>query len=320
MHLRANKLKICLKRLMPMLIFGIASLAQANECAPERGIAIQVLGSGGPIADDNRASSGYLVWIDGESRILIDVGGGTVLRFAEAGADFRDLDFIGLSHFHADHSADFPALLKSGNFSQRTRSIAVAGPDGKGRFPGLDEFLSRLLDRETGAFAYLAGYLDGSAGLPKIAALEVDSGGEEAMRVYENSDNEIMIDAMHVPHGIVPALAFRITIDDQILVFASDQNGSSDAFVDFSKNASALVMHMPIPEDADGTARRLHAPPSVIGETAKRANVEMLVLSHFMKRSLRHLDQNANRVRSRFDGTINLAKDLACYRVSDQEE
>ena len=320
MHLPAMTLENTIKVLIALALFAMTPHARSSECAPEQGIAIQVLGSGGPIADDNRASSGYLIWIDGESRVLIDAGGGTFLRFAEAGADFRDLDFIGLSHFHADHSADFPALLKSGNFSRRSRPIVVAGPDGRGQFPGLTQFLSRLLDPETGAFAYLAGYLDGSAGLARIAAIEVASANEQAVLVYGDAQDALQIDALHVPHGIVPALAFRIRIGDETVVFASDQNGSNDEFIEFSRNATALIMHMPVPEDASGTARRLHASPSVIGETASRANAELLILSHFMERSLRHLDQNTNRVRSRFNGTIRIAKDLACYRVSNQEE
>jgi ribonuclease BN (tRNA processing enzyme) len=51
-----------------------------------------VLGSGGPIADDGRASTGYIVWVNGETKILIDAGGGTFLCFGEAAASFEDLD------------------------------------------------------------------------------------------------------------------------------------------------------------------------------------------------------------------------------------
>ncbi|GAC1532979.1 MAG: hypothetical protein NVS2B8_21960 [Vulcanimicrobiaceae bacterium] len=38
-------------------------------------LALTVLGSGGPIANAHRASSGYLVSIDGVPRILVDGGG-----------------------------------------------------------------------------------------------------------------------------------------------------------------------------------------------------------------------------------------------------
>ena len=75
-------------------------------CAGSDELMLQVLGSGGPIADDGRASSGYLIWIGGRSRFLIDAGGGIFLRFGEAGARFADLNHIAISHFHTDHSTD----------------------------------------------------------------------------------------------------------------------------------------------------------------------------------------------------------------------
>ena len=102
-----------MKRLI-LICFLVAATGARGEspahCPPAEGVALQVLGSGGPIADDARASTAYVVWIDGASRALIDMGSGSFLRFGQAGASFGELDFVGLSHFHTDHSADFPAL------------------------------------------------------------------------------------------------------------------------------------------------------------------------------------------------------------------
>ena len=138
-----------------------------------------MLGSGGPIADDARASSSYLVWHDGRARVLVDIGGGAVLRLAESGAQFTDLDAVLLSHLHADHSADLPALLKSGYFSHRERSLVLAGPAAGGNarvsFPGTDDFVEALLSSERGAYAYLDGYLDGSDGMPELRVHTLDS-------------------------------------------------------------------------------------------------------------------------------------------------
>lgn len=277
-------------------------------CPSADGVSLQVLGSGGPIADDGRASSGYVVWVDGRSRVLIDVGGGTFLRFGEAGARFVDLDFVGLSHYHTDHSADFAALLKSGNFSARKRSLRVAGPEGAQGFPGLEGFLSALFDSKAGAYAYLSSFLDGANGTPMLTRREVGPG--EPVVVYTGDD--LLVEAMRVPHGIVPAVAFRVTAGETTLVFASDQNGSDPAFREFAAGASILVMHLVVPEGAEGVARRLHAPPGVIGSIAAAAEPGTLVLSHFMARSLRDLDANVALVRERFDGNVVLADDLLC--------
>ena len=238
-----------------MMCVVVATCAAAErQCPPTAGVALQVLGSGGPIADDARASSGFVIWADGKSRVLIDAGGGTFLRFGEAGAQFADLELVGLSHFHTDHSADFPALLKSGYFSGRESPLAVAGPDAGGPFPGLSEYLNSLLDGGTGAYGYLSGYLDGSGGLVKLLPAEVDKGAPAPVVVHRGGERGVVVEAMHVPHGIVPALAFRVRIGASTIVFASDQNGSDRDFVDCAKDATVLVMHWPIPEGATGGA------------------------------------------------------------------
>lgn len=282
-----------------------------DACPPTAGVALQVLGSGGPIADDGRASSAYLVWLDGRSRVLIDAGGGMFLRFGEAGARFADLDFVGLSHFHTDHSADFPALLKSGYFSRRTRPLAVAGPDGNGPFPGLGAWLDAMLAEGKGAYAYLGGYLDGTGGLVRVVPTEVAREAPAPVRIFENAS--LTIDAMHVPHGIVPALAFRVRAGGTTIVFSGDQNLSEPAFLPFARGADVLVLHMALPEGAT-SGTQLHAVPSRIGKFAAETAPRTLLLSHFMARSLRGLDGNVGEVKSRFDGKLLLADDMLCVR------
>ncbi len=271
-------------------------------------MALQILGSGGPVADDGRASSSYVVWVNGVSRVLIDAGGGSFLRFGESGASFDDLDFVGLSHFHTDHSADFAALLKSGSFSERERPLPVAGPAADGQFPGLKAFLVRMLDAESGAYGYLSGFLDGTRGQPMLVTKEV--AGAAPVVVYRKDG--LSVEAMRVPHGIVPAVAFKVSAGGESLVFAGDQNGSNAAFVDFAKGASILVMHLVVPENVSGVAGRLHARPGTVGKVAGTTEAQQLVLSHFMARSLRDIDRNVALVREGYDGKVILAEDLAC--------
>ena len=283
-------------------------------CPPVEGVAVQVLGSGGPIADDARASTAYVLWVDGQSRALIDMGSGSFVRFGEADADFTALDFIGLSHFHTDHAADFVALLKSGNFSGRKRELPIAGPSGTDRFPGLNEFLAANLDKDTGAYRYLGGYLNGAGSQTRLVPSEVsdDSG---SLNLLEDTASELAVYAQPVPHGIVPALGFRVEVRGRSFVFASDQNGSDPDFVTFAKGADLLVMHMVIPEGAGNRAKQLHAEPSRIGEIAAAADADVLLLSHFMARSLRNLEDNVAAVVNAFDGQYLLAEDLLCVAI-----
>jgi len=283
-----------------------------TQCALAEGLTLQVLGSGGPIADDGRASTAYLLWVNGLSRFQIDAGGGSFVRFGQTGARFEDLSHIAISHFHTDHSTDLVALLKSGYFSNRRRGLSISGPAGGGDYPGMGTYLDRMIGPENGAYAYLAGYLDGSAGLVELEWGEIDSKIEKASLVYTDPGDEIEITAMGVPHGPVPALAYRIRIGRQSIVFAGDHNGGSKALVDFAREVDILVMHLPVPEGTVGVGRKLHAPPGVIGDIAASTGARKLVLSHFMARSLKNMETSLAEIRSRYTGSLVIADDLAC--------
>ena len=83
------------------LIVG-APFAAAQTCGSHR-LAVQILGSGGPFPSSS-ASTGYIVWLDGRSAVLVDAGGGVFLRFGESGARIEELEFLAISHLH-------PAIL-----------------------------------------------------------------------------------------------------------------------------------------------------------------------------------------------------------------
>ena len=96
-----------------------------------------------------RASSSYVLWVDGRSRLMVDAGGGSFLRFGESGAQLADLDLLALSHFHPDHVSDLPAILWGDRLRQEP--LRIAGPSGNEAVPALNLFLSRLFDPEDGA-------------------------------------------------------------------------------------------------------------------------------------------------------------------------
>jgi ribonuclease BN (tRNA processing enzyme) len=304
-------------------------VALALVCAPSdalaakctgRGIELQVLGSGGPELQDKRASSSYLIWRDGKARVLVDSGGGSALRFGEAGAAMSDLDLVLFTHLHADHSADFAALVKSSYFEDRSRPLPVFGPPGNERFPATTEFLRDLFDAKHGAWRYLSEYLAGGADSYALQAHDVVPGAKEIKTVYRDSGIEAA--AAQVIHGDVPALAWRVDIGGKRIAFSGDTNGDpgdgSGNLERLAENADLLVAHNAIPEGAVGPVRFLHMPPSVIGNIAAAGHVKALVLSHRMLRTLGQEDQTRAVVAARYHGPLTFADDLDCYFLSSR--
>src|SRR4029077_5508984 len=124
-----------------LLLCGFSPSAAAQSCGSQ-GVAVQVLGSGGPELQDKRASSSYLLWEDGQAKAIIDAGGGSALRFGESGAQMSQPDVLLFTHFHVDHSADFAALIKSSWFGDRSRPLPIYGPPGNDFMPATAEFVS----------------------------------------------------------------------------------------------------------------------------------------------------------------------------------
>ena len=291
--------------------------AQAASCSGQ-GVELQVLGSGGPEMQDKRASSSYLIWRNGKASVLVDTGGGSSLRFGQAGAQMADLDIVLFTHMHADHSADFPALIKSSYFEDRQRPLPVYGPPGNGRFPSVTEFIHALFNEKTGAYRYLSDYLPAN----KIAGEDSYAIQPHDVTLEPNEQKPVAeIDGTHifatpVIHGSVPALAWRIEADGKSIVFSGDGNGNNGNLEKLAENADILVAHNAVPEGATGVERALHMPPSVIGRIAATARVKKLVLSHRMLRTLGKEPQTSNAINKQYKGPVSFADDLDCFSLS----
>lgn len=299
----------CAGRPSPQTVVIEGAAANGDPCAPTQGVALQILGSGGPIPDDGRASAGYLVWVDGEARVLVDAGGGTFDRFGQSGAQLGRVDAIAISHLHTDHSAELPAFVKGMFFMPRREApIVLAGPAAKGVFPGLEEFAQGLFG-ECGLYRYLSWSLKPGQGSADLQLHEVPLDAK-VHRVL--TDDGLKVDAVSVEHGSVPALAFRVEVGGRTLVFSGDQNGNNPQFVEFAKQADVLVMHHAIPERSDPVSSFLHVKPSEIADVASQSKARRLVLSHHMERSLRQLDDATSSISKRYDGPVVVGEDLMC--------
>ncbi|HWW24200.1 MAG TPA: MBL fold metallo-hydrolase [Edaphobacter sp.] len=260
---------------------------------------------------DKRASSSYLVWESGQPRILIDAGGGSALRFGESGAQMSQLDVILFTHFHVDHSGDFAALIKSSWFEDRKRPLPIYGPPGNDFMPSTTEFVSDLFGDKHGAYRYLSELLVPGQGGSYLMQPHNVVASSTPVAVFHSGD--LSASAVRVIHGPVPALAWRVEIGGKVIVFSGDTNGEGEGLIRLAKNADLFIAHNAVPEGVVGIERRLHMPPSVIGQIAEDANVKRLVLSHRMLRTLGKEDQTQSEIRKRYSGPLAFANDLDCF-------
>jgi|ERR1700733_858884 ribonuclease BN (tRNA processing enzyme) len=298
--------------LVSLLAVCGASPVTAQSCG-SAGLAVQVLGSGGPELQDKRASTSYLIWLNGRARVMVDAGGGSALRFGESGAQMSQVDVFLFSHFHVDHSGDFPALVFSSWFGDRSRPLPIFGPSANKFMPSTTEFVSDLFSEPHGAWRYLSDLVEpGSERSYQLQPHNV-APSQVPVLVFRNADMAAY--AVSVVHGVFPSLAWRVEIGGKRIVFSGDTDGEGEGLTQLASKADLFVAHNAVPEGATGVERRLHMPPSMIGTIAANAHVQQLVLSHRMLRTLGKESETEAEIRRRYSGPILFANDLDCFPV-----
>jgi ribonuclease BN (tRNA processing enzyme) len=272
-----------------------------------------VLGAGGPGLDDGSASSGYLVWVDGRARVLVDTGPGTALNYEKSGADFADLVAIVYTHLHPDHSSDLPAFVQGSEQAGRTEDLPLYGPAGNDLVPGVNDWIDRLIG-PNGSWPLLSDYLSSlSSGGYKLIPYQMDASGRSAANAFRRDG--ISLTAIPTDNGRVPALAWRVDVEGVGITFTGDTANRRQTVAGLAEGSAILVAHHAVPESVRGAERERHMPPSQIGRIAEQADVNMVILSHRTARTRGRESQSRDVIRESFRGGLVFANDLECWET-----
>lgn len=283
-----------------------------RQCGLE-GIYVQALGAGGGSFDDAQASSGYLIWVDGKARILVDAGPGTALRFQESGADFRDLEAMVFTQAQTQHIADLPAFVLGSIHAGRTEPLPIFGPGGSDPMPGFLEWIDLAMG-PTGAHRDLADMFSGfSRAGYRINPTEIDHRSRSRWSGFRRGD--ITLSAIGTDHGNQPALAWRVDVSGIGITFTGSTANRRQLLNDLAAGSVILVAHHAIPENARGSVREEFMIPSEIGRLAVETDVNRVVLSHRTPRTRGRETQSRDEIREHFRGSVVFANDLDCWRT-----
>ncbi len=301
-------------RFLFILFIFISACSQKSSIAQKSlscsNLQLQVLGAGGPEIDDGLASSSFLIWIDGKASIMVDAGGGSSFNFEKSGADFNHLQAILLTHFHVDHSAALPVYIKAGYFTGRDQSLAIFGPAEGGGFPSTENFIAAFFsDQQQSVYPYLS---DNFRQQQSTDFLINAQSVQPNNKIWRRQLNKVLsIESINVDHGPVPAIAWRVNVNQCSLTFSGDMNGTSGNLPILAKNTNLLIANNAIPQNANSFAKYLHMEPDMIGKIANKANAKQLVLTHFMLRSVDSKKKTQELIKKSYSGPITVAQELA---------
>lgn len=241
---------------------------------------LTVLGAGTCIPYPGYSPAGYLVMIGGMP-VLLDAGPGTLVRLADQGISYRDLDFVLISHLHPDHVLDLLTLLQASNATpgwQRVKPLNVFGCQ------GFETFLDKLFS-----------IFDGTA--PESFPLQVHE------LTPEHVDFGTWSLHTALTHHTDESLAFRLTEGSHSLVYSGDV-ASPESLIQLAQGADLLLIECSLP---DGWQTPDHLVPAQVGELARDAGVGSVVLTHRYPPALQ--TDVVSQVRSIYSGPVFAAYD-----------
>jgi len=306
-------------------------------------LSVLVLGSGGPIAaSTSRASSGYVIFVEGVPRILMDLGGGTFKSLAQSGVNIANLEHFLLTHLHLDHTADMSAVVKTAFFhnlaigTQRTAKFKFYGPEANGipfpekinsdssiaQYPGSVEYVDAHYNVSTGMERYLNVFAKAiKAGNFNREATDLpsDFSSDAVTTVFEDPDG-LIVKSIAVNHGPVPAVAYRIEYKGHSIVWSGDTTSKTGNMAKIAAGADILIYDTAIMDDApalDSVFHKLHTNPTRMAQVVLEANPKKLILSHITPVTESRLNEVKQIVhKSGYQGKIKFAKDLKVYNTA----
>ena len=250
---------------------------------------LTILGTGTFLINKDRSASAYLLELD-DKKILIDCGPGTLIRLSQAGINLKDIDYIFITHFHADHTSDLFALFMNYRLTDQfsggniTKCPQIFGPK------GIYKFLLKF------SKSYQLPTVEGWG---KMKFFDV---------MTQQKIENIVVEAFRVNHiaaGVATkGYAYRFIIGDKIIAFSGDSvkcSGVKKA----CKNADIFVCDTSY---AKGKHNLAHMDTIDIGNIAKKNHVKKVILSHLYPQT-DDIDL-VSEVKENFSGEVLRAKDL----------
>ena len=276
-------------------------------------IDVTLLGTGSPIPDPHRAGPSTLVQA-GDENYLVDAGRGVLMRLAGAGCAPTMLTAVLLTHLHSDHITDLNDVITSSwalNMDN-PKPLRIVGPE------GTKETVARILHFLDLDIGYRLAHHDDLNEPPQVEVTEITKGSLDL-------STAVNISTAPTDHRPVdPTIAFRFDYEESSVVVAGDTVPCTD--LDQLCNGAKALVHTAIRKDIIETLPlqrakdilNYHSSVEEAAETAQRAGMEMLILTHYVpgippaENEFHELvvQQWRDRAAENFSGKVEIGDDL----------
>jgi ribonuclease Z len=262
------------------------------------GLHIGLCGTGSPLPSPGRAGPCSVV-IAGKQIFVVDIGEGGGRNINLMGIPIGKIRGVLLTHFHSDHIDGMgPLMMNRWVSGTNTSPLPVHGPTGvEAVVAGFNAAYTIDNGYRTGHHGAAIAQPDGAGGIAMPFTLP--QAGESNNVVVLDEDG-LRITAFRVDHGPVePSVGYRFDYKGRSIVISGDTKKSASLIA--ASNGADLLVHealqpklvkmMTAGLEKKGVKNmaqitrdilNYHASPEEAAETAKKAGVKQLVLSHIV--------------------------------------
>ena len=273
---------------------------------------VVLLGTGGPMPDPGRAGPSTLIR-GGDKIFLVDAGRGVLMRLAAVGVGADRLTATLLTHLHSDHLTDLNDVITTRWVTTFVPSpLVVVGP------PRTQHLVDGILASLGPDVEYRLTHHADLTWKPPVDIREIADG------VVLDADGVRVIAAPTDHRPVAPTIGYRIEHGGYSVVLAGDTVRCIG--LDRLCAGADVLVHTVVRKElliSTGIARLrdacdYHSSVEQAADTAQRANVATLVLTHCVP-AFAPGDEEAWRelATSRFDGDVILAVDLDRVAVGE---
>lgn len=218
---------------------------------------LTILGSGTYEPSLKRSSPANFLKIKNKN-ILVDCGAGTLRRLMEAGENYKEIDFIFLTHFHADHIAEVNSLIGALNWTPnftRKKKLFLIGPVG----------LKERCD----------------SGIFKIGT-EPDTFEVKIKEIEDEvSFDDFKVETIKTVHSL-ESVAYKFSEGSKNVVITGDC-GYDELLTKFANETDLLLIECTLPNKIES---HRHLSSNQCGKIAKESKAKKVVLTHLYQAHL----------------------------------
>ena len=299
--------------------------AFAESCGAKYLTAIEFIGPAAHSATSAQTPAAYRVWHNGQTRLLINAGPGSINSLMNDPVLSSEVDAIILTRLRLEQTADLPLLVSKAREQGRKSAMAIYGPTGSKFMASTVSLVRSLFDEKRGSYRYLGEVLSPLGNRSyKLQAFDINSKKnmglvkkekqiEGVATIYDK--NGLSVKAINTGNKRLPSIALRIDTKDAGIMIIDAPAVDSSTLELLARGSQLLITHLGQQNHTPGS-NTLTA--SDAGRLAYRSQARQLYISYQHPADNDQRARDMATIKNKFAGLTGFSQSGKCLPLAEK--